>query len=415
MSDPAVSPSTKKRPAVPAWRRSLPWLGAALMVLLVVIGLWPESVPVETGAVSRGELRVTVDEEGMTRLRHRYVLSAPVSGQMQRIDLKPGAMVEAGQTVITRFESGGADFLDARSLQQAEARVSAAGAAREAAAAQRERAAATSRLLASELERARQLRERGAISAQEFDASALRAEVSAQDARAAGFALQVAEYEWRQAQALLGRGQGTKGLEPLSVTAPVSGRILRVMQESSRLVSAGTPLVELGDPVDLEVRIEVLSRDGVAIKPGSRVILEQWGGAEPLLARVRLVEPAAFTKISALGVEEQRVYVIADLEAPSEQRPTLGDSYRVEARIVVWESPAVLRVPAGALFRRGGEWHAFVAASGRAQLRRVEVGRANGVLAEVRSGLIEGERVIMYPGDKVADGVRVKGLGGAER
>jgi HlyD family secretion protein len=194
------------------------------------------------------------------------------------------------------------------------------------------------------------------------------------------------------------------------VTAPVSGRILRVLQESSRLVSAGTPLVELGDPVDLEVRIEVLSRDGVAIRPGARVILEQWGGSEPLLARVRLVEPAAFTKISALGVEEQRVYVIADLDAPPDKRPTLGDSYRVEARIVVWESPSTLRVPAGALFRRAGVWHTFVITDGRARLRRVEVGRSNGVQAEVLSGLVEGERVVMYPGDKVGDEVRVASL-----
>jgi HlyD family secretion protein len=385
------------------------------LLALVIIGLWPESVPVEAGVVSRGELRVTVDEEGMTRLRHRYVLSAPVSGQMQRIDLKPGALVEAGRTIITRFESGGADFLDARSLQQAEARVSAARAAREAAAAQRERVAAGARLQATELERARLLRERGVISAQEFDAAALRAETAAQEARAAGFALQVAEYEWRQAQALLGRGQGTTVAEALPITAPVSGRILRVMQESSRLVAAGTPLVELGDPVDLEVRIEVLSRDGVAIQPGSKVVLEQWGGAEPLLARVRLVEPAAFTKISALGVEEQRVYVIADLEAPPEKRPTLGDSYRVEAHIVVWESSSAVRIPAGALFRRGGDWHAFVVSAGRAQLRRVEIGRSNGVQAEVKSGVREGESVVMYPGDKVVHGVRVSSLGGAGR
>lgn len=415
MSDSTASSPVKKRPAIQAWRRSLPWLGGGLLVALVVVGLWPESVPVEAGVVSRGELRVTVDEEGMTRLRHRYVLSAPVAGQMQRIDLKPGAQVEAGRTVITRFESGGADFLDARMVQQAEARVSAAAAARDAASAQRDRAAAAGRLQATELERAKLLRERGVISAQEFDAASLRAESSAQEARAASFALQVSEYEWRQAQALLGRGQGSQALEALPVTAPISGRILRVMQESSRLVSAGTPLVELGDPVDLEVRIEVLSRDGVAIQPGARVILEQWGGPEPLLARVRLVEPAAFTKISALGVEEQRVYVIADLDAPPEKRPTLGDSYRVEARIVVWESASALRVPAGALFRRGGRWHTFVVADGRARLRRVEVGRSNGVQAEVLSGLAEGERVVMYPGDKVGDGVRVVSLGGGSR
>jgi len=180
-----------------------------------------------------------------------------------------------------------------------------------------------------------------------------------------------------------------------------------VFQESSRLVPAGFALVEVGDPTDLELRIEVLSRDGVAIKPGARVMLEQWGGPEPLRARVRLVEPSAFTKISALGVEEQRVYVVADFVDPVEQRPTLGDSYRVEARIVTWEAANALRAPAGALFQRGSSWQAFVVDGGRARLREVKVGRGNGVESEVLDGLSEGTRVIIYPGDKVFDGTRV--------
>jgi HlyD family secretion protein len=199
-------------------------------------------------------------------------------------------------------------------------------------------------------------------------------------------------------------------VEPLELTSPVSGRILRVLQESARVAPAGFALLEVGDPTDLEVRIEVLSRDGVAIQPGARVMLEQWGGAEPLAARIRLVEPAAFTKISALGVEEQRVYAIADFVDPVERRPTLGDSYRVEARIVTWEAANVLRAPAGALFQRGGEWQAFVVQEGRAQLRRVKVGRSNGVLTEVLDGLTEGVRLVVYPGDKVVDGTRVSAL-----
>ena len=189
---------------------------------------------------------------------------------------------------------------------------------------------------------------------------------------------------------------------------PVNGRILRVMQESARMVSAGFPLLEVGDPADLEVRIEVLSRDGVAIQPGARVMLEQWGGAEPLAARVRLVEPSAFTKISALGVEEQRVYVIADFTDPVAKRPTLGDSYRVEARVVTWESPSVLQAPAGALFRRGGEWRVFVVEGGRAVLRTVQPGRSNGVQTEIIGGLREGDQAIIYPGDKVGPGSRVR-------
>jgi HlyD family secretion protein len=180
-----------------------------------------------------------------------------------------------------------------------------------------------------------------------------------------------------------------------------------VLQESSRVVPGGFPLLEVGDPLDLEVRIEVLSRDGVAIHPGARVMLERWGGAEPLAAKVRWVEPSAFTKISALGVEEQRVYVIADFTDPVGKRPTLGDSYRVEARIVTWESRDTLRVPSGALFQRDGVTQAFVWEGGRARLRNVEPGHSNGVETEVRGGLREGERVVVYPGDKVLDGTRV--------
>ena len=248
------------------------------------------------------------------------------------------------------------------------------------------------------------------ISAQEADLARTREETTAADLRAADFAVQVAGFELQQAEALLSRGRAGGSAEPLVLTAPVSGRILRVMQESARMVSAGFPLLEVGDPADLEVRIEVLSRDGVAIQPGARVMLEQWGGAEPLAARVRLVEPSAFTKISALGVEEQRVYVIADFTDPVAKRPTLGDSYRVEARVVTWESPSALQAPAGALFRRGGEWRVFVVEGGRAVLRTVQPGRSNGVQTEIIGGLREGDQAIIYPGDKVGANSRVRSL-----
>jgi HlyD family secretion protein len=237
----------------------------------------------------------------------------------------------------------------------------------------------------------------------------MRHDTSAQEARAAEFAFKVAEFELQQAQAVLRRGAGSSA-EPLVITSPVGGKILRVLQESARVVPAGFALMEIGDPTDLELRIEVLSRDGVAVRPGARVLLEQWGGPEPLQARVRHVEPSAFTKISALGVEEQRVYVIADFTSPIEQRPTLGDSYRVEARIVTWENADALRVPAGALFQRGADWQAFVLDGGRAKMRAVKVGRSNGVLTEVVEGLAAGDRVVVYPGDKVADGGRVQPL-----
>jgi HlyD family secretion protein len=222
--------------------------------------------------------------------------------------------------------------------------------------------------------------------------------------------LKVADFELQQARALLMRGQPGGGAEPLIITAPVSGRLLRVDQASARAVPAGFALMEVGDPTDLEARIEVLSRDGVAIQPDARVIFEQWGGPEPLRARVRLVEPSGFTKISALGVEEQRVYVVADFLDPIEQRATLGDNFRVEARIVVWEDPNALCASSGALFQRGGKWQVFVVEAGRARLRAVSVGRSNGVQTEVLEGLTENSRVVVYPGDKVADGTRVTPL-----
>lgn len=408
---PLPSPAARKNGA-PAWRRRLPLLGVVVLMALIGVGLWPRAVPVEAGPVTRGPLVVTVDEEGMTRVRNRSIVSAPVAGQLRRIDWKAGASVEAGKTILATLETSGADFLDARSLAQAEARVRTAEAAREGALAQRERAAAAAKMFATDLERLKQLFAQKVLSAQEFDVAQMRATTTQQDERAAEFALKVSEFELQQAQAILSRGTSgsATAADPLVITSPVSGRILRVFQESARVVPGGFPLLEVGDPTDLEVRIEVLSRDGVAINPGARVMLEQWGGPEPLAARVRHVEPSAFTKISALGVEEQRVYVIADFTDALEKRPTLGDNYRVEARIVTWENPAALRAPAGALFQRAGTWQAFVIEGSRARLLNVKVGRSNGIETEVIDGLSDAAQVVVYPGDKVVDGTRVAPL-----
>lgn len=440
MSSPSpTSSAAVRRNTVPAWRRRLPLLGGLLLVALIVMGLWPRAVPVEVATVTRGPLVVTVDEEGMTRVRNRYVVSSPVAGQLRRIDWKAGAPVEAGKTVLAVLETSGADFLDARSQAQAQARMKAAEANREMAAAQRDSARAAQTLAQSELDRARMLWEKKTLSQQEFDVAQMHGTTAAQDARAAEFALQVADFELQQARALLMRGgrnaadqnpaadgsaaamappvagaASNTSAEPLVIVSPVNGRILRVLQESGRVVPSGFPLLEIGDPTDLEVRVEVLSRDGVVIQPGARVMLEQWGGPQPLEARVRLVEPSAFTKISALGVEEQRVYVVADFVDPVDRRPTLGDSYRVEARIVIWESRDVLQAPAGALFQRGGAWQAFVMVGSQVRLRSVKVGHGNGLQTEIMEGLQPGDRVIMYPGDKVVEGTRVKAITVAE-
>jgi HlyD family secretion protein len=408
----APAPFDGNTPPVATRRRLLPYAAGALLVALIVAGLWPRALPVETATAERGPLLVTVDEEGQTRVRNRYVVASPAGGHLRRIELKAGAVVEAGVTVLAVLETGGADLLDARGLAQARARVLGAESAREQAAARRAGAEANLRQTRIELDRTRMLFGQKFSTQQELDLVITREAVALQDERAAAFGLQVAEHELEQARASLLRARPGEAAEPeaLSVFSPVSGRVLRVMEESARTVMAGTPLLEVGDPTDLEVRIEVLSRDGVAIPPGARVFLDQWGGAEPLEARVLLVEPSAFTKVSALGVEEQRVNVIADFVDPAEKRSALGDGFRVEARIVRWSADDVLRVPAGALFQRAGVWHAFVVEGGRARLREVKAGQGNGLETEILAGLAEGDRVVVYPGDRVADGARVKAL-----
>ena len=421
MSTPFIAPRVagRKKSAADSRprRRLLPWVAGVLLLVLIVAGLWPQRIPVEVAAVTRGDILVTVNEEGMTRVKNRYLISSPVAGQLQRIDWKPGATVEAGRTTLAILETSGADFLDARGQAQAEARVRAAEASRQLAGARLASARAATTLAASDLARFQELAKRGAVAQQELEVATMRETTAVQEMRAAEFAQQVAEFELQQARALLVRGQpnGNVEQEPLIISSPVNGRVLRVFQESARVVPSGYALLEVGDPTDLEVRIEVLSRDGVAIKPGARVIVEQWGGTAPLEARVRLVEPSAFTKISALGVEEQRVYVVADFVSPIEDRPTLGDNFRIEGRVVVWEGSNVLRVPAGALFQRGAAWQTYVVDSGRTRLRSVQVGRTNGLETEILEGLKEGEHVVVYPGDKIAEGRRVREISVAPR
>jgi HlyD family secretion protein len=408
-----VEPGVKNKKSSEArrWSSWLPWIVGIGLLTLIVVGLLPKPLPAEIAVVSRGDLQVTVNEEGMTRVKNRYVIASPVAGQLRRIDWKPGAVVEAGKTVLAVLESGGADILDARSLVQAEARVRAAEAAVAQAVAQRARAVANANLQREDFARQKTLFASGALSRQEFDAAETRATTTAQEARAAEFAGQIVEFEAAQARALLLRGQpagaGARG-EPLVILSPVSGRVLRVMQESERLVTAGFALLEVGDPTDLEARIEVLSRDGVAIQTGARVQLEQWGGPAALNARVRVVEPSAFTKVSALGVEEQRVYVIVDFTDPLEVRRSLGDNYRVEAQIETWSGQNILKVPAGALFQRGAQWQTYVEEGKRAILRTVRVGRSSGRETEILEGLSEGQNVVVYPGDQIANGSRIK-------
>jgi HlyD family secretion protein len=401
-----MNPAPSPGPASPAAprperrhrvRRWIPYLGALLLIALIVAGLWPQPVPVETAVVSRGLLQVTVNEEGKTRIQHRYLLSAPVTGRMRRIPLKPGASVDSGATVAV-IDPLPPSLLDARTRALLEAR-------RDAAIAQLDRARATRAYAATELKRISRLHAEGTVSDQELEGAQWR-DLSADRE------LDAVESALREAEAELARFEpdpaATDAAEPAEVPSPIDGRVLRVFEESTRVVTAGTPLLEVGDPTDLEVVIEVLSRDGAAIQPGTRVLLEQWGGEAPLEAAVRLVEPAGFLKVSALGVEEQRVNVIADIITPLEQRRGLGDNFRVESRIITWENPDVLKVPSGALFRRGSDWAAYVIRNGRAEVKAINVGALSAAEAEVLDGLEAGDQVIVYPGDGVREGIRVK-------
>jgi HlyD family secretion protein len=373
--------------------RWLPYAGAAALLVALALGLRPRPATVETTRAAFGPLRATVSEEGKTRIRQRYVVSSPVTGQLHRIPFKPGAMVSAGEVVAT-IEPLAATPLDPRSRALAEARRTAAVAA-----------LAKSRtahdLAVSELHRVEHMFADKTVSPQDLETTQMRETASARDLIAAEGALSAAEAE------LAGDAAGTDASAPVIVRAPVAGRVLHVFQESEGPVTAGTPLLDLGDPTDLEVVVELLSRDGAAIAPGTRVELDQWGGPHPLEGRVRLVEPAAFTKISALGVEEQRVNVVADIATPLAERPTLGDNFRVEARVIVWEDPRVLKVPVSALFRRGSAWTAYVVKEGRAVLVPVQAGRSSGTEMQILGGLQEGDEVILYPGDRVQEGMRV--------
>ena len=390
------------------------WLGAfaVLLVTLIAYGFWPKPVAVELATVSRGPLQATINEDGKTRIKERYVVSMPLSGRIHRVELRAGDMVEAGKTVVTTIEPTDPELLDPRSRAQAEARVKSAETARQQAVPSLERARTAYEFAKTELERAKRLYASETLSHQELDNAEQKERTTAEELKSSQFALQIAEFELELARAALLRTYpkttDDSGTWSFEIFAPITGRVLRVFQESSAVVPLGAHLLELGDPNDLEVEIDVLSADAVKIKSGAKVLLEHWGGEAPLLGRVRLVEPAAFLKISALGVEEQRVNVIVDFIDPLAKRAGLGDAYRAEARIVVWEGANVLKVPAMSLFREADNWAVFAVQNHKATLRRVEIGHRNDREAEVLNGLTENVQVIVHPSDKVTHGVNVR-------
>ena len=405
---------TVRRPQKGAWRRFIPYVIAAALVAAIVYGFLPKPVEVETAAVSVGPLTVSVLEEGKTRIRHRYVVSAPVTGFLQRVELRASAAIEMGKTVLAVIQPQPASFLDPRSQAETEARLKAAEAGVMRAQAEFERAQEALSMAEKERTRAADLKKKGAVSEKEFDLAENQAAMLGRGLRAAEFALRVSESMRTQAEAALLQTQSPAAAqaEPLSIVAPVNGFVLNVFEESARIVVPGTPIMEVGDPTDLECEIELLSSDAVAVRPGADVSIEQWGGERPLRGKVALIEPGGYTKISALGVEEQRVKVRVNFAEPIPPEHPLGDRYRVEARIVTWRSDRVLQIPTGAIFRRGGDWMTFVVDGGKARLMKVEIAHNNGIAAEVRSGVNEGESVILHPSDTVADGVTVEARAG---
>ncbi len=377
-------------------------LGAILLAALYAV-LRPQAVLVESAVVARGPLTVTVDEEGRTRVRERFVVAAPVAGRLQRIDLHEGDPVAAGAMVAHIAPAP----LDPRAQGQAEARLRAAEASRAAAASREQSARAAFDQAHRDRERSDDLGREGIQPAEGHERAVLSEIAAAAELAAARHATEAAVQEVAEARAAL-LATSPDARRPSSlvpVRTPQKATVLRVLQESDRVVAAGTPLFELGDLDELEVVAELLSSDAVNVKPGASMWIGGWGGSHDIAGRVRRVEPSGFTKVSALGVEEQRVNVVGDFVSGSEG---LGDGFRVEVRVVVWESQSALKIPGSALYRTGSDWRAFVIEGGRAASRIVQVGHRTTTEAEILGGLKEGERVILYPGDRVSDGARVK-------
>ncbi len=395
-------------------RQLVRWIKRALMVAfvaavvaMVVMAWMPKPLPVETAEAVTGSLTVDVVEDGRTRVKDRFVISAPLAGNLARIELQPGDDVEEG-TVLARILPMSTPLMDTHTREQAEAGLAAAQAGGKQAKAQIERAKAALAFAEQDLRQLDPLVEQGVASTLAAQRAKLDVETRTAELASARFAARVAAHEQQMAKSALGRIDGTEEHrgDQLVVTSPISGRVLAVHRESEGVTAAGAPLVEIGDPSALEIVVDVLTADATQIQRGATTVIDRWGG-KPLQAKVRLVEPSAFTRMSALGVEEQRVNAVIDLDQPYEDWESLGEGYRVEARIEIWSAESVLKVPSSALFRHDAGWAVFVVSEHVARPTVVEVGRRSGLEAQILAGLTAGDRVIVHPSDRVADGTEV--------
>jgi HlyD family secretion protein len=381
-------------------------IGVLVVGGLLAAALWPSTVPVDVSTVSRGPLIVTVDEEGRTRVRDRYVVSAPLTGRVLRIELDPGDRVKRGQLVAS-MRAEAPPLLDARSRAEAQAAVDSARAAIGRARAEEARARADLAQLQRDLARAKDLSEAQLVAKQDLEAREAAVRAATESVNAAVFAVRAANSELQRAQSRVDPAPADTG-RVITVSSPTTGVVLKRQRESESFVPAGEPLMEIGDPAQLEIVADLLSTDAVRVTPGARTIVDQWGGQKTLEAKVRRIEPAGFTKVSALGVEEQRVNVVLDFIDPAAAWAALGDAYRVEVRIVTWEGADVVKVPTGALFRIGSDWAVYVVENARARRMVVKLGHQTGQEAEVTSGISPGMQVVLHPGDTLTDGARVR-------
>ena len=383
------------------------WLSVVVVAGLLAVALWPRTLPVDTAVLARGPLQVTVDEEGKTRVRDRFVVAAPVMGRVLRIELEPGDAVAAGD-VVARLRPESPALLDTRSRAEAQATLESARATAGRAQADEQRARAALAQAQRELARLRTLVAESLGTTQQLETREADVRAAEEQVNAAAFASRAAASDVERAQVRLAppTARESDG-RVVSITSPVAGVVLKRVRESESIVPAGEPLLEIGDPHKLEIVVDLLSVDAVRVSVGARVLIEEWGGDHPLEAKVRRIEPSGFTKISALGVEEQRVNVILEFTDPGEASRALGDGYRVLARTVLWESSDVLKVPTGALVRSGEAWAVYIVKDGRSQRVPVVLGHRNGQEAEVMSGVDAGTTVILHPGDAIVDGVKV--------
>lgn len=385
---------------------------AGLAVLLLVWAFWPQAMEVELGAVSRGRFERAVQEDGKTRLRERYVVSTPLTGRVQRLALKQGDAVARDALLATLWPVM-PGLLDERARQEQNERIGAMEAAVRRASANVERAKAALDQAVADLKRSETLAQQGFVSPTQNETGRLTVRLRQKELDSAHQEEDATGHDLAQARiAIRTFSQGGSTQRSWAIKSPVAGKVLKVNQQSESLVQAGTALLELGDPGDLEVVVDLLTEDAAQVQPGTPATLANWGGPQLLAARVRLVEPAAYTKVSALGVEEQRVNVVLDILSPREQWSALGDGYKADVRIVVQTEKEALKVPVSALFPSGARAALYAVENGRARLHEVEVLARNGNEAWVKSELAPETPVVLFPPSSLRDGERVQALGG---